>query len=150
MKRWLAYMLLELRHYSDLSRHIKEPQNGIYCLYFLKNDKIWKLRPCFVETCSVLSVGVLSVSYLLRSVCVVWEWHGLSDIATLKVLAHWVWSFLMYFFIFVILSHQNACYGCENAENRNWSKFFLWRMKVMEALCKRDWHNVRLYLFFNV
>ncbi len=25
-----------------------------------------------------------------------------------------------------------------------------WRTKVSEALCKRDWHNVRSYLFFNV
>ncbi len=27
---------------------------------------------------------------------------------------------------------------------------FLWRMKVLEAVCKRDWHNVRSYLFFYV
>ncbi len=27
---------------------------------------------------------------------------------------------------------------------------FLWRTKVSEAVCKRDWHNVRSYLFFNV
>ncbi len=27
---------------------------------------------------------------------------------------------------------------------------FLWRMKVLEAVCKRDWHNMRSYLFFNV
>ncbi len=27
---------------------------------------------------------------------------------------------------------------------------FLWRMKVSEAVCKRDWHNMRSYLFFNV
>ncbi len=26
---------------------------------------------------------------------------------------------------------------------------FLWRTKVSEALCKRDWHNMRLYLFCN-
>ncbi len=29
-------MPLELKHYSDLSRHIKEAQNGIYCLNFFK------------------------------------------------------------------------------------------------------------------
>ncbi len=29
------------------------------------------------------------------------------------------------FFVFLILSYQNACYGCENAENRNWSYFFM-------------------------
>ncbi len=27
---------------------------------------------------------------------------------------------------------------------------FLWRTKVSEAVCKRDWHNMRSYLFFNV
>ncbi len=31
-------MPLELRQYNDLSRHIKEPQNAIYCLNFLKKD----------------------------------------------------------------------------------------------------------------
>ncbi len=84
-------MPLELGRNSDLSRHIKEPQNGIYCLNFLQNDKIWKLRPCFIPevTCSVLTVGMLSVSSLLHNVFftvwehgVVWEQHGLSDIAT--------------------------------------------------------------------
>ncbi len=44
-----------------------------------------------------------------------------------KVLAHWVRRFhivFFVFFIFVILSYQNACYGCENAENWKWSDFF--------------------------
>lgn len=27
---------------------------------------------------------------------------------------------------------------------------FLWRTKDLEAVCKHDWHNVRLYYFFNV
>ncbi len=27
---------------------------------------------------------------------------------------------------------------------------FFWRMKVSEAAYKRDWHNVRSYLFFNM
>ncbi len=40
MKRRLVHVLFELRRYNDLSRHIKEPHNGIYCLNFLKNDKI--------------------------------------------------------------------------------------------------------------
>ncbi len=63
-------MPLELRQYSDLSQHIKEPQNGIYCLNFLQNDTILKLTPCFIPnvTCSVLSVGTFSVSSLLRNV----------------------------------------------------------------------------------
>ncbi len=45
------------------------------------------------------------------------------------------------FFVFVILSYQNACYGCENAENRTRSEF-LWRTKVSEAVCKRDWGRI--------
>ncbi len=52
------------------------------------------------------------------------------------VLAHWVRNVRMRFLVFVILSYQNACYGCENAENRTWSDLFLWRMKVLEAMCK--------------
>ncbi len=76
---------------------IKEPQNNVYCLNFYKNDKIWKLkvmRPCFIQevTCSVLSVCVLSVYSLLchvlfhcvRTWCVVWEQHCLSEIATVN------------------------------------------------------------------
>ncbi len=53
-----------IRQYSDLSQHIKEPQNVIYCLNFCKNYHILKRRPCFIPevTCSVLSVSVLSVS----------------------------------------------------------------------------------------
>ncbi len=54
------------------------------------------------------------------------------------------------FFIFVILSNQNACYGCENAENRSKQFFVLWCTNVSEAACKRDWHDVKSYLFFNV
>ncbi len=33
-----------IRQYSDLSQQIKEPQNGIYCLNFFKNDHILKRR----------------------------------------------------------------------------------------------------------
>ncbi len=32
----------------------------------------------------------------------------------------------------------------------NLVRIFLWQTKVLEAVCKRDWHNVRLYLFCNV
>ncbi len=53
-EKTIVHMLLELRQYSDLSRHIKEPQNCIYCL-------ILKKRPCFIPevTYSVFSVGAL-------------------------------------------------------------------------------------------
>ncbi len=70
--------------------------------------------------------------------------HG----AWTKVLAQWVQSFRMHFFVFVILSYQNACYRWENAENWTWLEFCLWRTKVSEAVCKHDWHNVRSYIFF--
>ncbi len=39
MKRRLVHVF-ELRQYSDMSRHIKEPQNSIYCLNLHKNYKI--------------------------------------------------------------------------------------------------------------
>ncbi len=54
----------ELRH-SDLARHIKEPQNNICCLNYIKIDKIWKLRLCFTPkvTWYFLYVGRI-VSFL--------------------------------------------------------------------------------------
>ncbi len=45
---------------------------------------------------------------------------------------------------------QNACHGCEKRKKSNPIRIFLWRTKISEAVCKRDWHNVRSYLFFNV
>ncbi len=53
----------------------------------------------------------------------------------LKVIAHRVRFLRVFFrvFIFLIISHQNACYRCENAENRTWSEFFLWQTKVSEV-----------------
>ncbi len=77
IKRWSVHVTLELRRYSDLSQHIKEPHNGIYCLnffFFLKTN----LKACFIAevTRSVLSVGALSVFCLLPNVFfTVWE-HG--------------------------------------------------------------------------
>ncbi len=81
-------MLLEPRHFSDLSPHIKEPQNCIFLFEFLKNNKIWKLRLCLIPkvSCSALSLGALSVSSLHRNVFLLhenmWEQHCLSNIAT--------------------------------------------------------------------
>ncbi len=63
------------------------------------------------------------------------------------IILHWMWSKVhcpfsstcasvmskayafFVFFLFVILSYQNACYGCENAENRTWYEFFSDRRK---------------------
>ncbi len=46
---------LELRQYSDLSRHNKQPQNCIYCLiFFFFKGHIWKLRLCFITRSNLL------------------------------------------------------------------------------------------------
>ncbi len=47
VKRWSVHVPLELRHYSDLSRHIKEPQNGFYCVNFLKKLQNLKAETLF-------------------------------------------------------------------------------------------------------
>ncbi len=57
-------MPLEVRQYSDLVQHIKEPQHGIYYLLFeFLFFFFWEreLRPCLIPEviCSVLSVSVL-------------------------------------------------------------------------------------------
>ncbi len=40
--------------YSNLSRHIEERQNGIYCLNFLKQiDRIWKIGLCFLSKATI-------------------------------------------------------------------------------------------------
>ncbi len=86
-------MPLELRQYSDLSRHIKEPLNGIYCLNFFKKikDKIWKLTLCFTPEVTYCLTCWRIVSFFFAPRCifhcvrtwgVVWERRGLSDIAT--------------------------------------------------------------------
>ncbi len=81
-KTWWVRMPLELRCYSDLSRHIKEPQNGIYCLNFLQNEIIWKLRLFHTESNLLCLVCRCVVSFLfaprcifhcVRTWCVAWE-----------------------------------------------------------------------------
>ncbi len=44
---------------------------------------------------------------------------------SVKAIAHWGRNFRMRFSVFPILSYQNACNECENAENQTWSEFFL-------------------------
>ncbi len=62
-------MPLELKQYSDLSRHIKEPQNGIYCLNFFKKRQTFKAETLF-HTRSKLCYQniVLSFYSFLRNV----------------------------------------------------------------------------------
>ncbi len=74
-------MPLELRRYSDLSRHIKESQNSIYSLNFLQNGKIWKLRLCFIYKVAghsqsvkiVISIKYFHYRMLLNILyCLIW------------------------------------------------------------------------------
>ncbi len=56
-------------------------------------------------------------------------------------------------FVFFRIRHPSLSKYLSRMRKRrksNLVRIFLWRMKVLEAVCKRDWHNVRLYLFFNV
>ncbi len=90
MKRRLVHVF-ELRQYSDLSRHIEEPQNGIYCLNFFKNEAegpetLFHIRSnllCLLCRCVVSFLFALRyMFYCVRTWCVVWEWHCLSVMAT--------------------------------------------------------------------
>ncbi len=47
-----------------------------------------------------------------------------------------------------VLSHDNRNPKFCRKSNLIW--FIVWWMNVLEAVCKRDWHNMRSYLFFNV
>ncbi len=79
-------MPLQLRLYSDLSQHIKEPQNCIYCLHFLKNLKIWKRRHASRNLLCIVCRSIVSflfgIFHRMRTQCVAWECYGSSDIAT--------------------------------------------------------------------
>ncbi len=69
--------------------------------------------------------GIIPCGILARRKCQVWAWSG----------------------------PQEFCYLGQMRKRRksNPIRFFLWRTNVSEeSLCKRDWHNVRSYLFFNV
>ncbi len=51
-------------------------------------------------------------------------------------------------FVFVILSNQNACNGCENAENRTWFKLFYDGRKFRRQ--RVNMIDVRSYFIFNM
>ncbi len=58
-----------------------------------------------------------------------------------RLLVRWLWT---------VKTPQNACYGCKKRQKSNSIQIYLWRTKILEAVCKRDWQNLRSYLFFNV
>ncbi len=106
----------------------------MYLLYFLN-----------IKVSCTLSLTFLYVFFAF----VILKMYPAQKPCTVKVLAHWLRHFFMFFFlVFVIFCHQNACNGCENAENWTWSKHLLWWTKVLEAVCKLDWHKMRSCLFF--
>ncbi len=45
------------------------------------------------------------------------------------------------FFVFLILSYQNACYGCENAENRTWGR-------IHETFLRRNFFLTAIFFLF--
>ncbi len=53
------------------------------------------------------------------------------------------------FFVFLILSYLNACYGCENTENRTWSEFFYVGRKF-RSQCVNVIDTTWSYLFFKM
>ncbi len=57
-----------------------------------------------------------------------------------RSLVRWLW---------IVKTPLKMCAtDAKNAENLTLSKKNLWRTKVLEAVCKHDWHSVRSYLFF--
>ncbi len=80
-------MALKLRHYSDLSRHIKVPQNAIYCLNLFKKWQNLKAKTSFHSKSNLLCLVCQPVFSFLCAArfftwCVAWERHGLLDVAT--------------------------------------------------------------------
>jgi len=70
-----------------------------------------------------------------------------------KVLAQWVRRFHIVFRIFHICHPflSKCLLRMWKCRKLNVIRFlFLWWIKVSEAVCKRDWYNIRSYLFFNV
>ncbi len=52
------------------------------------------------------------------------------------------------FFVFLILSYQNACNGCENAENRTWSEIVFDRRKFQRqcaTMIDTTWGRIYLW-----
>ncbi len=93
MKRRSVHVQLELRLHINLSRYIKEPQHFIYCLHFFKKLKNLNAETLFHTRSSLFCLVCRHiVSFLfapwcifhcMRTLCVVREQHGLSDIATI-------------------------------------------------------------------
>ncbi len=64
----------------------------------------------------------------------------------------WVPKFSNVFFCFFLLVMFLSKFLPRMQKHRksNLIRMFFWRTKVSEAVSKRDWHNMRSYLFFNM
>ncbi len=69
----------------------------------------------------------------------------------------WIWQSTFWILAFACTvalncqnTSQNACHGCEKHKKSKPIRIFLWQMNILEAVCKCDCLNVRLYLLFNV
>ncbi len=99
-----------------------------------------------------ISFSLIGVQFVMRICCLRWKCSTCVEDAikgpcTRSPKFHMRCFFVVVFFLFVILSYQNVCYKWENSENRTISDFFFCQVKVLKVVCKRDWHNVRSYLF---
>ncbi len=63
MRRWLVHVLPELMHYTNQSRHITKPQNGIFC--FLKKWPNLKAETWFYTKSNLLYLACRHVVSIL-------------------------------------------------------------------------------------
>ncbi len=143
-KSWLVRMLLELRCYSDLSRHIKEPHNYL--------NIIWKLRVCFIPKQPALSCLLMScqfplcsaVYFLLREnmMCVAWECLACPDSATVTKVGgclrrvNYGWTYTCY----VVLENSNS--------NMTWTLTF--RTNISEYSQIQQMYYMKNVIFNNI
>ncbi len=148
------------RKVTETKLKYKLNTNGV-CVHTTKEYSLSRILPSSIfwynQTCQAGRVNKLFTDWFTRQFVMrfaAWDENvQLVRKMRLKVLAHGVRNFIcvVFFFVcflFVILSYQNVCYKWENSENRTISDFFfLCQAKVLKVVCKRDWHNVRSYLF---
>ncbi len=89
---------------------------------------------------------------LFCSLLAIYEWHFFHLIQlNLKVLARFLYVFFqgfssyLSFFTILMLAMDAEIQRIEPD-----TILYLFCTKLLEAVCKHDWHNVRSYLFFNM
>ncbi len=112
---------------------------------------LWKMQPLNWDTVKDFQSTKMKHSYYYE-----WEkiWIKTSRLLskTVKAIAHWVRNLRMCFSVFSYSPPFPIKMHATDAKTQKIEpdlNFFRWT-KVSEAVCRRDWHNVRSYLFFNV